>query len=229
MGTVKINFYGICTHLLKQPEMPPHRVVLVNGEKPFTHAKLTSISLHYATIKVQGEAGGEQPLAGVSVSIDPVPPGEKPDYTEWEGRLPKLKIPGGKLDPRVVREEVAFKSAAYVDIPFGKWSTRCVQGAVVSVVTFEDLPAGTKLVLRRFGESVPYQEIDLSGDRTIDIVNASRPDDDRHFHLHFIVGGTAGIEAATGPDKVCNDGWSEDPVSSGYVSLGPGCSNSEYP
>ncbi|HEY0140635.1 MAG TPA: hypothetical protein VGF48_07055 [Thermoanaerobaculia bacterium] len=225
---IRFRFYGICTHLRKMGS-DPHRVVLVNGNRDFSHPKLKDIPRHEAKLVVgNGNGnGGPETLRGVALRIRTSAP---LDYSGWTGVLPRVDVPS--LSDEVVKNENAGEAAAYVDIEGGAFSLCCLKKAMVTTVTLD--AAQVTFERRDFGSSA-WHAVDVEDDMTIEIINASagtHTEDRRHFHLHYLVGGAAGVDQAKEPGKECKE-LPDCPRSGagarGPISLGPGCSNSEYP
>lgn len=219
---IHFRFYGICTHLRKTGT-DPHRVVLVNGNRDFTHPKLKDIPRHEAKLVIGN--GAPETLRGVALRIRTVAP---LDYTGWTGVLPRADVPS--LSDEVVKNENPAEAAAYVDIEGGTFSICCLKKAMVTTVTVN--AAQVTFERRDFGSS-EWQKMELQDGMTIVISNASagtHTEDRRHFHLHYLVGGKAGVDKAKEPGKECKSLPECPNAGAGdSVSLGPGCSNSEYP
>lgn len=226
--TVKIFFYGICTHLVGMEGIPvPHRVIVLNADKVFPHPRLKDIPRHYAWMRLPS---GNTPLDGVVLRIDDPSPTVGPNYDEWENRLPKVNLTVRKLDPNVVSNEDALKTAAYFDIDRGAFSLCCHEKAFVTVVTMTDLTA-PRLMQRRFRDETETCVATFTEDTSLFIFNASRDattEDWHHFRLHYVIGGARGMDVSSDPATWCQ-GTPCGPVHPAPISLGPGCSNSEYP
>lgn len=221
---IQFRFYGICTHLRKTGS-DPHRVVLVNGNRDFSHPKLQDIPRHEAKLVIGN--GDAETLRGVALRIRTAAP---LDYTGWTGVLPRVDVPS--LSDEVVKNENAGEAAAYVDIEGGTFSICCLKKAMVTTVTVN---AAQVTFERRDFRASAWQAVELQDGMTIEIINASagaHTEDRRHFHLHYLVGGASGVDKAKEPGKECkalpdcprSETGARDPI-----SLGPGCSNSEYP
>lgn len=226
MAKVTIRFLGICSHV--RTGKFKHRVVLVNGDKDFnrpdTPPKLRGIPPHIARVtEMQGQS---RMLTGVQLGIRTDEGPQPVDDHAWRNRLPRVHVNGIDLD--VIDGEDPSQTAAYIDIDRGRLSICCHQGAFVSVLTLDNV-TNPRLTLRCFGQN-DVEEWPLEDGAEVHIDNASQHqyEDEKHFNLHYLIGGMSRVGQAGPPDRSCT---SSDPKCAipPFASLGPGCSNSDYP
>lgn len=226
MAKVTFRFLGICSHV--RTGKFKHRVVLINGDKDFdrpdTPPKLRGIPPHIARVTLH--LGQSRLLRGVELGIRTDEGPQPIDDHAWRNRLPRVHIDG--IDPDVIGGENPSQTAAYLDVDRGTLSICCHNGAFVTVLTLDNV-TNPRLTLRRFGET-EVEEWPLDDGAEVFVENASQHqyEDDKHFNLHYLIGGMSRVGNARPPDRACTSGDLKCPIPP-YASLGPGCSNSDYP
>lgn len=231
MGTLTINFEGICTHFTQNVPVP-HRVVLVNATNGPTIDGV-AIPPHQPTITI-AEGGttplsiGPLPLTGVTIavqnatgSLSGLPPG-LPLLSTLMAAVEPFSAPS----PGHVVDGIPQWVACYFDLTAGSLSTftNMLALAVQATVTTNGDPI---LTFTPFQNAAPLAaglepKMTLPSGSTVTISNQAPMDNDyepaSHFLLHYL---TAGV-MPTVPQL--------PPVSPmPNESASGGCSNSGYP
>jgi hypothetical protein len=234
MGTLTIYFVGICSHLWQEnPESrDPHRAILVNAQAGVPDR---GIEPHFPSMRADPTdiIAGEIPeLTGVTLTIrDRV---ATIDYgPSYRGCIPHLESYTDELveiDHEVTRGRNPARTAAYVDVHGGRWRAGVDKGgAAVAYVTIQTDTTDVALSIEKFnGERLP--DLVLKDNAAIQVENTGRAldDNDHDFLLHFLITGSIPGDAWW-PDK--------DDLKCERITLpwgaagtvGPGCSNSNYP
>lgn len=236
MGTLTVNFVGICTHFSQNVPVP-HRVVLVNATAAPTVMGVP-IPPHFPTISIA--SSGAFPLTGVSISVQnpaatPVGPlpSDVANLTSLMSPIETLAV----LSPQLVLDQISQFAACYFDIATGTFSTFNSNGnlavrLVMDTVATPESPNGDPLLLfTPFPNAPPLatgltSPMLLASGTTITVSNEAPPADETgpgsapssHFLLHYLT-----ATQMPGAPQV-------PPMPSLIIdSVGGGCSNSNYP
>jgi hypothetical protein len=245
MGTINIQFGGICVHFQRtsNPILPiPHRTVLINGHTVNAPIIGQTIPPHFALLSGPGMAA-PLPLDGVKLSVAnaPGPPVGPPIvYGAGYQDLPNLTsliagsggTLGGPSVPVLLGHNPALVSC-YFDFETGTFGACTSNDAAGSSVVVTTLPTDCPVVINvepfptaAFPPPLP-QTLSFPSGSTITVQNVSAQDSMGsdtavHFYLSYLT--AAALPAAlaipqTGP-PAC-------PIVTGIA--GPGCSDSNYP
>jgi hypothetical protein len=230
MGTLTIYFAGICTHLWQEE---PHRSVLVNAREGRPDR---GIQPHHPLLRVRTEdiLEGEIPdLTGVTVTVRDRDP--KPSYSEaYRTCIPHLVSYTEELvevDPDVTLGRNETRTAAYIDVHGGVWNAGVDKnGAAVAYVTIQTDTGNVALSIKRFDDEL-LPDLVIRDNAAIQVENIGRSldDHDHDFLLHFLI-----------MNRIPGDAWwpvegdlkcepLPVPLPWGGGTIGPGCSNSNYP
>ena len=235
MGTLTIYFAGICSHLWQAKPEPgvPHRTVLVNAREGFP---ARNIEPHWPEMRVvSGEivSGTVPELRGVTITVrDRVATCDyRPSYRTCIPHLQSYTDEDVVIDHDVTRDRNAARTAAYVDIHGGRWRARADQGgAAVAYVTIQTDTPDVALSIEPF-LGVGPADLVIRDNSIIQIENIGRSltDNDQDFLLHFLVTGRIPDNARwpVQGDLTCKP--FEPPLKWNRGTIGPGCSNSNYP
>jgi hypothetical protein len=250
MGTIKIFFVGICTHMrFPESELPGYqrRVVLVNGRiprvinetpipshNPTLRVSARDLVLNGASAKAQADHVIEWDLMGAHLSVANGI-GELTYDDTFECCIPHLKklthdLPGPSAE--VVLGADPQRASCYFDITHGTFSAGYIANgastAVLNMTTKDDEPV---LQIRKFHETT-IEELHLRSGAEIAFMNVGTEtgDDDNDFLLHYetaeYVPANAAVPTSIAP---CCQKLPPTNVIPGGLSVGPGCSNSDFP
>ncbi len=237
MGTLTIYFAGICSHLWQDDpdSAEPHRVVLVNAREGHPDR---GIEPHFPFMHVRPEdiLSGEVPddLTGVTITIRDrdAKPQYSPAYRTCIPHLVRYTEELVEINPDVTLGRDPARVAAYVDVHGGHWHAGVdAGGAAVAYVTIQTDTDGVALSLKPFDDKL-LPDLVLEDNTTIQVENVGRgmDDNDHDFLLHFLI-----------MSRIPADAWW--PVEGELTcqplplplpwptrgTVGPGCSNSNYP
>ncbi|MDP9191527.1 MAG: hypothetical protein M3P06_07475, partial [Acidobacteriota bacterium] len=190
MGTIKIYFVGICTHMhLIESELPgyQHRVVLVNGRVPRMINK-TPIPSHNPTLRISASdivLNGEPAKSEVNHVIEWDLMGTYASVANGIGELtydatfecciPHLKVLTPDLpgpSPEVVLGADPQRASCYFNVTHGNFSAGYIaNGASIAVLTVTTTDEEPILQVRKFRETT-IQDIRLRSGAEIAFMNA---------------------------------------------------------
>jgi hypothetical protein len=239
MGHVTIQFHGVCVHVRRTqevnlPEDVEHRVVLIdarNGRNANGH----TIAPHIATVQIYGqspEQGGipliSRELDRQHLWIDGAAEGMPAVHDVFHCAVPSLRgrIADLVIDSSVVVDGVG--AAGLFDLSGGTITAEIRhQGAGVAIFQ-SPVSDDATLQIQPHGGG-PTESIPLPGTAWIIVSNVgdSGEDSDADFLLNYLVSGTIP------PNAPILNGPLACPLSLRKVappfSIGPGCSNTQYP
>jgi hypothetical protein len=236
MGQLTLYFVGAVTHFPQQPgSNEPHRAVLHNardGKKIGGH----DIHPHWPRMVVSPPPAEPLPeLDGVTIAVRGVTSGPL-DYSRYRC-VPSVRDftdTDFEIDDEVRRGGSCDKTAAHVELERGtfrggltKWGEdqRGVAVAWVELAT----AATPTLELRRYG-SPRTETLTLPDEAQVVFENLGREhgdDSDHDFLLHFLIAKAVPKNARYPKALLCADEVILPYVPN--VTVGPGCSNSNYP
>lgn len=240
MGHVTIQFHGVCVHVRRTqevhlPDGVVHRVVLIDGRHERKVDEHT-IAPHIARVEIYGQSPekGGIPLVSRELDrqhlwIDGAAEGIPAPHAAFHCAVPSLRarLPGLVIDPRVIVEGV--EAVGLFDLSGGTITAEIRhEGAGVAIF---NSPAsdGAALRIQSFAGG-PAESIKLPDTAWIVVSNVgggSGEDHDADFLLNYLVSGFIPRHAPIlkGP-LPC-------PLTHRKVappfSIGPGCSNTQYP
>jgi hypothetical protein len=236
MGTLTIYFVGICSHLRQDDTdaAQPHRTVLVNAREGLPDR---GIEPHFPFMHVRPEdiISGEVPdLTGVTITIHDRNPkaNYSPAYQTCIPHLMSFTEELVEINPDVTLGRDAVRAAAYVDIQGGLWQAGVDKGgAAVAYVTIQTDTENVALSIKTFDDE-PFPDLVLENNTTIQLENvgSGTDDNDHDFLLHFLI-----------MSRIPGDAWWPEegdltcqPLPNSLPwptrgTVGPGCSNSNYP
>jgi hypothetical protein len=235
MATLTIYFVGICSHL--RPDSPestdPHRAVLVNAREGHPPR---GIQPHHPRLLVRSEdiiTGTIPPLTGVTITVRDRD--AKPNYSEEFGRcIPHLMSYTQELvevNPDVTVERNPARTAGFIDVHGGIWNAGVDEkGAAVAYVKIQTDTEDVALNIKPFDDSMVHDLV-LKDNAEIQVENTGRSfgDHDHDFLLHFLIMNRIPADARWPEqgDLTCQALPRPLPWDGG--TIGPGCSNSNYP
>jgi hypothetical protein len=217
---IAVEFIGICTHIDKRgaKNLPyERRVILVNAENP-----PDNIDPHFASVTIHKPDGTEINLGkGIKLRFDP--PGQGLEHLRWD-KLPRLGVLNGTW---AVSDDVLYhgNAAVHFDINAGVFTTVCQAKATGTELIIPGEKPPTLIAAPITGGEEKRHELP-SGTiiRVQNVSTSSRPDDESHFKLHYLIGGRP-LPAEPKMHKTpCSAFGIPD-----LPSLGAGCSNSGWP
>jgi hypothetical protein len=233
MGTITINFVGICTHFHKGyvPGVP-HRVVCVDGRS------IPGIKPHFVTLSY-AEREGEPPMAQMRLHRQRVRlfSGTREYQNVVTYDCDYHKIPSLHDHTRPSEEVfVARRGAAvFFDLRGGAFGHGCHGQAHTCCVTIDDIEAPS-LELSSFDDLFSKTRIRIPDGAVVELRNTERyvdPDDPdkTDFLLHYLVSGEMPDKSKWIPtDKeACQNGACKSIRDDTPVALNVGCSNSTFP
>ena len=224
-ATIKIYFVGVCTHV-RQPESTgvPHRVILIDAwEGRYIRGR---IAPHEAKLRFN-ETDPPLDLHGVHLALDVEGPGPeyKPAYRTCLQRVKDYAPDLPALSEDVVKTGAGV--AAFFDVAVGTFSAGVDHEASVAVleVVTENAP---KLKITPFGGPTEERQLQDGDLLQIENIGAKAHDDKPHdFLLHYLIAQSIPGDATwpTHGKVLCG------PLPPPYPhnTVGPGCSNSDYP
>lgn len=252
MGTITIYFIGICTHMREVVSALPglrHRTVLVNGRVPReingnpVPSHVPRLCIAPSDLMVNGvgakdtcpEGLLEWDLRGARVEIANAV-GEEVHYEDsYDCCIPHLAVLTPDLPPpskEVVLAGDPDKASCYFDASSGVFSAGYVaNGAATAVLKVEtrDMPI---VRVHKFG-GADTDEFRLRDGAEIALTNVGAElgeDDSNDFLLHYetaqSIPANAGIPMNIAP---CCKKLAPSYVINPKLSVGPGCSNSDFP
>ncbi len=250
MGTITIYFVGICTHMrFIDSDLPglQRRVVLVNGRIPkeINGARIPShnpmLRIAASDLVLNGEPGKSQAdsviewdLRGTHVEIANGIGDLKYDAT-FDCCIPHLAVLTPDLPPPsadVVLAANSAKASCYFDVTHGLFRAGYIANgastAVLTVTTMEEEPI---LRIRKF-RGPNSQDFHLRSGAEIALTNVGTEtgDDDNDFLLHYETAEYVPVNAKV-PTHIppCCQKLAPPTVIPGSMSVGPGCSNADFP
>lgn len=234
MGQLTIYFYGVCTHFNRAKSVTalPHRVVLVEASKGARiHKK--RIPPHEAVL-CAGRV--REPLTGATVTVENVTSPLAYD-SSYGNCIPSLSVLtpeplAANLD--VTMAEDRTRAAAHVDIHGGTFyggTTRLPDGspgAATAWVVMQTATDRPTLIIDPFGPE-DGKRIELENDAKVLIahVGVEGRDSEYDFLLHLKIAKkmprTMRVPGASRCPPV------DVPYCDDVTTVGPGCSNSNYP
>jgi hypothetical protein len=227
MGSLTVYFVGLCTHLTQwTSDAAEHRVVLINASRDrLANGKL--VRRH--TARLRFSAFDTLPLSGATLRVNAANAGVSYDKSFYTC-IPRMKdFTNERLAP-LSASMAASKNADLVSAYFdaaGRFSAgKSKSGAAIAVLNVET-DGDPKLTIDPFLGAPTVRE--LPDRATIFVENvdlASTPGVDHDFLLHYKMLTHVPHDAR----------WPLDPlpclvldIEDDTVTVGPGCSNSNYP
>lgn len=232
MGTLTIYYYGICTHLWQSDSSGPHRTVVVNARGGDGR-----IAPHFPRLSIKADdiISGEPPqLDGVTITVRDRNPKQRyhPSYERCIPRLIQFTKMRIDLDPDAIDGLHPARTAGLIVAHGGDWRAgRDEMGAATAYVTIETETEHPTLRVEQPDEIAPYDVVLRSGAVVLvsntGLLGRGRDDEDYDFLLHFRVAKSTPTDASwpTEKDLHCE----KLPLSGISNTVGPGCSNSNYP
>ena len=227
MGELTVYFVGVCVHLRNAVKGVQHRVVVINASNQ-EHIHEHTIEPHHAKLDI-GATGTPRPdgvLFTIPNAID-----EPVDYDpSFETCIPHLadytSSPLPPLSDVMVRAKDKSAAAAYFDAA-GKFSAEVTHGGASVAKLVVKTDGDPVLRIAPFDGSDP-EDVTLPDGGTVEITNIvdvhTAEEHDHDFLLNFKIF-----------EKIPDDAsWPTEPKqcpqsNRDYTSIGPGCSNSNYP
>lgn len=230
LKVIHVEFIGVCTHIQRMDGMSlpaPHRVILINS------AALQDVNRHQAKLEIwEGDQKTfERDLDGERVSIAGALNGTVEVDSFYRCAVPHLLTDGFAesmtLSPRVTYAPNRALVAAMIDLPNGRLTAmKRKEGAVVAAAKV--LTNGPRQLHLATLEGVPMPAVDIPRDAVVVLRNtasAEGEDEDRDFMLNFLIADPVPIVRRL-PLRTC-PGIPEHTRPG--LSIGPGCSNTNFP
>lgn len=239
MGEIAVEFVGICTHIQFPQGLftTQHRVVLVNSDAQRIAAEHhPRIEKHHPRVEIrQGtHVLYGRDLNGAAVAIDGALDGALTYDFHYNCALPRLLMEGftdsANLSPRVKDSPDASLVSGLIDLPNASFTAQMREdGAAVGVATVQ-IEGPRQISIQSFAgaaeiidERIPVPE----GAVVVFSNHAEGRDDDHDFHLNFLIFDPVPDVKRNVMRRVCpgipphqRHGWG---------SIGPGCSNTNFP
>ncbi len=232
MAEITVEFVGICTHLQfgKGLFTTQHRVVLINSEAQRIVAR------HHPRVEIrQGQhVLFRHDLNGAAVSIDGALDGELTYDFHYNCALPRLLMErftdSTNLSPRVKESPDASLVSGLIDLPNASFTAQMREdGAAVGVATVQ-IEGPRQISIQSFAgaaqiidERIPVPE----GAEVVFSNHAEGSDDDHDFHLNFLIFEPVPDVKRNVMRRVCPGILPHK--RHGFGSIGPGCSNTNFP
>jgi hypothetical protein len=231
MATLRVFFIGVCTHLWEfTSRETEHRVVLINASRG-DEINGKTIHAHHAWLLLPGRERPERvPLPGVRLTV---PNASDPDVTydsSYFRCIPRVTTYAANLPPlskAVVNGRDPALAAAYFDAA-GRFSGG-VDDHGASIAWLDVETTGDPVLRIEGFRDNSFQERILRDGDSIQIENlgpGSTGDSDHDFLLNFKIAQSIPTDAGW-PKTAMSCHAAEVPFP--YNTVGPGCSNSNYP
>jgi hypothetical protein len=237
MSHVTVHFVGICTHISQStvPELPAQqRVVLVNA-RGVEAVRETVILPHDATLTIGTEV---IPLRGCTVRLVAAnSPSDGPVLDDTFKDLPNLThlMEGmgdlGSPSVDVVLNRSPEHSACYFDIGFGTLSAcREPKGAAAATLDV-DSPEPVSLEITPWDGSMAVQSYSLDDGSVVLVANTDlqAANDDERRCVDFLLHYTTATKMPHAPQVPQAIALPPCPFTHAHLTVGAGCSNSNYP
>ncbi|MEA2489802.1 MAG: hypothetical protein QOH21_1594 [Acidobacteriota bacterium] len=230
---ITVHFIGVCTHLRKKdvPGLPvPHRVFVAHARTAQDFGSGT-VPAHVATLEIRppGAPVETWDLTGVRVRVVTSAGGAVSYGGSWGKCMPSLSGHGRvkcTVDPNVVVRGTPDLADAYFDVAAGTFEAVCHGDATGAKLTIDG--TAPRLLFSGLTDESPTMTRVLADGTELRLAHTEPTctgDDNHHFSMHYLVGGKAKIPTG----KKTHDVKCKCEPDGDMVSLGPGCSNSEYP
>jgi hypothetical protein len=230
---ITVHFIGVCTHLRDRdvPDLPvPHRVFMAHArtEQDYGSGKVPA---HVTTLEIRppGEPAETWDLTGVRVRVVTSSTGSVSYTNSWGTCMPRLSGHGRvtcSADAAVVVRGTRDVADAYFDVSAGTFEAVCHGKATGAKLTIDG--TGPRLIVNGLTEDLPTMTRPLADGTELRVSHTDPTcagEDKHHFSMHYLIGGKSRIPAGKKVHEVDCTCASDEAI----VSLGPGCSNSEYP
>jgi hypothetical protein len=233
MDEITVEFFGVCTHIQRTEHLAPiplpHRVVMINSDA------MGTIARHHTWVEVvRGEHVLHRfALDGHSVSIDGAPLATVTYDEHYRCAIPRLLRDGFAqsmtLSPRVTESPDAALVAGLIDLPNATFTAQMrPDGAAVAVATVQ-IKGPRRLSVRQFGSSEIVHVIDVPPGADVVFSNTANAgeDQDTDFGLNFLIADPVPLFTPMNGPRACTD--IPPHTRHGGQSIGPGCSNTNFP
>lgn len=233
MDELTVEFFGVCTHIQRTEDLAPipvpHRVVMINSDAQGTVAR------HHTRVEIcEGENVLHRfDLDGHTVSIDGAPLATVTYDDHYRCAVPHLLREGFAesmtLSPRVTESPDAALVAGLVDLPNGRLTAKMrPDGAAVGIATVQ-IEGPRRISIRRFGSSEIVQVFPVPPGADVVFSNAANPgeDDATDFGLNFLIAEPVPVITRMNGHRPCKQILRH--TRHGWQSIGPGCSNTNFP
>ena len=232
MDEITVEFFGVCTHIQRTEHLAPipvpHRVVMINSDAQGTVAR------HHTRVEIcEGDRVLQQyELDGHSVSIDGAVDGALTYDEHYDCAIPRLLLDGFAesmtLSPRVTESPDRALVGGLIDLPNASFTARMrPDGAAVGIATVQ-IEGERRITIRRFGASQSHV-IDVPPGADVVFSNSANPgeDDATDFSLNFLIAEPVPVITRMNGHRPCKKILQH--TRHGWQSIGPGCSNTNFP
>jgi hypothetical protein len=226
MGKLNVYFVGVCVHLRNSVKGVPHRVVLINASKG-DHIHDLPIDPHFAGLNI---GVPDTPRPDGALFTIPNAVSEAVDYdSSFERCIPRLadysSSPLPPLSDAMTRGKDKALAAAYFDAA-GKFSAEVTHGGASVAKLVVETNGSPILRIAPFDGASP-EDVNLPDDATIEIANivgSEATENDHDFLLNFKI-----LEKIPDDASWPTEGKECQRSNRAYTTIGPGCSNTNYP
>jgi hypothetical protein len=231
MDEITVEFFGVCTHI-QWPEgafTTRHRVVMVNSDAQGTVAR------HHTRVEIcEGDRVLHQyDLDGHTVSVDGALDGALTYDHHYDCAIPRLLLDGFAesmtLSPRVTESPDKVLVSGLIDLPNASFTAKMrADGAAVGIATVQ-VEGPRRISIRRFGASEIIHVIDVPPGADVVFSNSANPgeDDATDFALNFLIAEPVPVITRMNEPRPCKQILPH--TRHGWQSIGPGCSNTNFP
>ncbi len=230
MDELTVYFIGICTHLQwpMGPDATPHRVILINSD---AQTGATPVAKHHTRVEIwNGDVLRQwRELNGAAVSIVGALDGTVTYDGHYHCAIPRLLRDGFAESMTLSRQVTDAPDASLVsgliDLPNARFTAeKLPHGAVLAKATVQ-AKKPTRISIHLFdghSEILPVED----GDYVV-FKNTAAPhqDGEEDFDLHFLIADPVPVIRQNVPRRVCDIPMHPLPMQ----SIGPGCSNTNFP
>ena len=233
MDEITVEFIGVCTHIQRTeylaPIPVPHRVVMINSDA------LGTVARHNTRVEVcEGDLVLHRyDLDGHAVSIDGALDGTLTYDQHYLCAVPLLLREGFAesmtLSPHVIDSPDRALMAGLLDLPNGSFTAKMrPDGAAVGIATVQ-IEGPRRISIRQFGASEIVLELDVPPGADVVFTNSANPgeDDEIDFALNFLIAEPVPDITRMNSHRPCKQILPH--TRHGWQSIGPGCSNTNFP
>jgi hypothetical protein len=230
MDEITAYFIGICTHLQwpMGPDSTPHRAILINSD---AQTAVTPAAPHHARVEIwKGNLLLQRrDLNGAAVSIVGALDGTVTYDEHYRCAIPRLLLDGFAesmtLSRRVRQTPDAALVSGLIDLPNARFTAeKLPHGAVVAKATVQ-VRERVLISIQSFAGESEILEVEDGAFVLFRNTAAPNQDHDDDFDLHFLIADPVPVVRRNVVRRVCNIPMHPLPMQ----SIGPGCSNTNFP
>lgn len=230
MGTLHLYFAGICTHVPPQREGEPHRVIVLNTRKGDPEFGIRPHEPFFLSKGVAASAGPA--FDGETITVRDVtgPLRYEPSYARMPSLTGVAKRPI-EFDDDLLRHRNRDRIAAIFEIPGGVWRVGVLGGSYAGWVEITTATEKPVLHIEPFDGGEPRDVVLREPNALVkNVAQVEGEDGDADFLLHYRATRNRLSPRELTLPTIDQNGTDKIPsLKLPMTTVGPGCSNSNYP